>query len=159
VGGGQVPPEYVDKLYAMVARHNTPLFRVVCMTDQPEAIRPEIECLPSPTVSVPPPHNNRGWRKVSRWNDSLPGMEGDWLYLDLDVVVTGTLDGFFDYEPELLIRPTNRLISDGFLMIMPAWKKTMPEGSVQPSNTKDAGRLSGHTNEAGRGRRLLPRLG
>jgi len=99
--GDKYPAEYVDKLYGMVARHITPPFRFVCMTDRPEGIRPEVECLPCPTVPVPPPHNNRGWRKVSLWNDSLSGMEGDWLYLDLDVVVTGTLDDFFEYEPQL----------------------------------------------------------
>lgn len=99
--GDKYPAEYVDKLYGMVARHVTPPFRFVCMTDRSEGIRPEVECLPCPTVPVPPPHNNRGWRKVSLWNDSLPGMDGDWLYLDLDVVVTGTLDGFFEYAPQL----------------------------------------------------------
>ena len=59
----------------------------------------------------------------------------------------------------LLIRPTISLILDGFLVIILAWKKTMPESSTQPSSTKDAGRLSEHTNEAGRERRLLLRLG
>ncbi len=98
--GTLYPAHYVNKLYSMVARHITPPFRFVCMTNESEGIRPEVECLPCPTVPVPPPHNNRGWRKVSLWNDSLPGMEGDWLYLDLDVVVTGTLDGFFEYEPQ-----------------------------------------------------------
>ena len=58
-----------------------------------------------------------------------------------------------------LIRPTISLILDGFLVIMLAWKKTMPESSAQTSSTKDAGRLSEHTNEAGRERRLLLRLG
>ncbi len=58
-----------------------------------------------------------------------------------------------------LIRPTISLILDGFLVIILAWKKTMPESSAQPSSTKDAGRLSEHTNEAGRERRLLLRLG
>jgi hypothetical protein len=112
--GDKYPAEYVDKLYGMVARHITPPFRFVCMTDRPEGIRPEVECLPCPTVPVPPPHNNRGWRKVSLWNDSLQGMEGDWLYLDLDVVVTGTLDGFFEYEPpQLRVRRGQRVLVVG----------------------------------------------
>jgi hypothetical protein len=99
--GNKYPALYVDKLYGMVARHLTAPFRFVCLTDQPQGIRPEVECMDCPTVPIPPPHNNRGWRKVSLWNDSLPGMEGDWLYLDLDVVVTGSLDAFFEYQPEL----------------------------------------------------------
>lgn len=99
--GNKYPAQYVNKLYGMVARNLTPPFRFVCMTDHSEGIRPEVECLPCPTVPIPAPRNNQGWRKVSLWNDTLPGMQGDWLYLDLDVVVTGTLDGFFDYEPQL----------------------------------------------------------
>lgn len=99
--GNKYPALYVDKLYGMVARHLTAPFRFVCLTDQPQGIRPEVECLDCPSVPIPPPRNNQGWRKVSLWNDSLPGMEGDWLYLDLDVVVTGSLDAFFEYKPEL----------------------------------------------------------
>ncbi|HER34264.1 MAG: hypothetical protein JXJ30_00410 [Halothiobacillaceae bacterium] len=33
-------------------------------------------------------------------SERLFGLEGDWLYLDLDVVVTGSLDPFFEYHPE-----------------------------------------------------------
>lgn len=97
--GDLYPADYVNKLYGMVARHISPPFRFVCMTDRPEGVRPEVECLPCPTVQLPPPHNNRGWRKIALWKDSLPNMEGDWLFLDLDVVVTGSLDPFFAYEP------------------------------------------------------------
>jgi hypothetical protein len=92
---------YIDKLYGMVARHLASPFRFVCQIDQPQGIRPEVECLDCPRVPIPPPHNNSGWRKVSLWNYSFPGMEGDWLYLGLDVVVTGSLDAFFEYKPDL----------------------------------------------------------
>jgi hypothetical protein len=98
--GEKYPALYVNKLYGMVARHLASPFRFVCMTDRREGIRPEVECLDCPTVAIPPPHDNRGWRKVSLWNDTLPGMQGDWLYLDLDVVVTGSLDPFFEYQPQ-----------------------------------------------------------
>lgn len=99
--GDKYPADYVNKLYGMVARNITQPFRFVCMTDHLKGIRSEVECMDCPTVPIPPPHDNRGWRKVSLWNGHLPGMEGDWLYLDLDVVITGTLDGFFEYEPQL----------------------------------------------------------
>jgi hypothetical protein len=44
----------------------------------------------------------RGWRKLRLLapSEGLFGFEGDWLYLDLDVVVTGPLDEFFTYKPE-----------------------------------------------------------
>ncbi|MBF0622683.1 MAG: hypothetical protein HQL54_12220 [Magnetococcales bacterium] len=98
--GEKFPADYVNRLYGMVSRNITGPFRFVCMTDRPEGVRSEVECKPCPTVSIPEPHCNRGWRKVSLWAETLPEMTGDWLFLDLDVVITGTLDGFFTHAPE-----------------------------------------------------------
>ncbi|MHB1054080.1 MAG: hypothetical protein ACYCZT_13600 [Thiobacillus sp.] len=98
--GPLYPAEYANKLYGMVRRNIQGPIRFVCLTDDPTGVRSEIECLPCPTVSLPAPYNNTGWRKISLWAGELPGMEGDWLFLDLDVIVTGSLDDFFDFEPE-----------------------------------------------------------
>src|SRR4030042_6596875 len=98
--GPKYPAEYANKLYGMVRRNIQGPIRFLCLTDDPTGVRSEIECLPCPTVSLPAPYNNTGWRKISLWASELPGMEGDWLFLDLDVIVTGTLDDFFDFEPE-----------------------------------------------------------
>lgn len=98
--GPLYPAYYTNKLYGMVRRHTQGPLRFVCLTDDPSGIRPEVECLPCPTVALPAPYNNTGWRKISVWASELPGMEGDWLFLDLDVIVTGSLDGFFEYKPE-----------------------------------------------------------
>jgi len=98
--GPLYPADYANKLYGMVRRNTQGPIRFVCLTDDPTAVRKEIECLPCPTVSLQPPYNNTGWRKISLWASELPGMEGDWLFLDLDVIVTGSLDDFFDYAPE-----------------------------------------------------------
>ena len=98
--GDKFPADYVNKLYGMLSRNVTGPFRFVCLTDRPEGIRSEVECGSCPTVSIPEPQRNLGWRKVSLWADTLPNMTGDWLFLDLDVVITGNLDVFFSYEPE-----------------------------------------------------------
>lgn len=98
--GPKYPAEYTNKLYAMARRNIQGPIRFVCLTDNPEGIRSEVECLPCPTVNLPPPYNNTGWRKIAVWAQELPGMEGDWLFLDLDVIVTGGLDVFFDFAPE-----------------------------------------------------------
>ncbi len=98
--GPLYPAEYANKLYGMVRRNIQGPIRFVCLTDDTTGVREEIECLPCPTVSLPPPYNNTGWRKISLWASELPRMEGDWLFLDLDVVVTGSLDDFFNYAPE-----------------------------------------------------------
>ena len=38
------------------------------------------------------------FRKVTLWQYPLGDLEGDVLYLDLDIVICGDLDRFFDYE-------------------------------------------------------------
>lgn len=99
--GDKYGPQYVNKLYGMVKKNLPGDFRLVCLTDRPEGIRQEVECYPCPNVAIPEPYCNLGWRKVSLWAETLDHMEGTWLYLDLDVVVTGSLDDFFSYNPDL----------------------------------------------------------
>lgn len=92
--------EFVNKLYAMARRNTRGDLRFVCMTDDRTGIRPEVECMDCPAVKGPDHWRDTGWRKVALWAESLPGMEGDWLFLDLDVVITGSLDDFFEFMPE-----------------------------------------------------------
>jgi hypothetical protein len=95
-------PEYVNRLYAMVRRHIKGELRFVCLTDDAVGVRKEVECLPCPTVDVRADLKNTPWRKMALWetSDKLFGLSGDWLFLDLDVVVTGPLDELFEYLPE-----------------------------------------------------------
>ena len=37
--------------------------------------------------------------KISIWQYPLSNLDGDILFLDLDLVITGNLDRFFDYKP------------------------------------------------------------
>lgn len=92
--------EYVNKLYGSVKNRLQGEFRFVCLTDNPSGIRAEVECMACPTIDLPEPYCNTGWRKLTLWADKFPGMEGTWLYLDLDVVITGPLDEFFSYAPD-----------------------------------------------------------
>jgi len=94
--------EYVNRLYAMVRANSFGEIRFVCMTDNVDGIRDEVELMPCPDIALPSSHINRPWRKVSLFGDSarLFGLAGDWLFLDLDLVVTGNLDDFFEYKPE-----------------------------------------------------------
>lgn len=100
--GALYGPEYVNRLYAMVRRNLKGDLRFVCLTDNAEGIRGEVECHPCPEISIPSPHNRRGWRKLTTYgaSEQLFGLSGNWLFLDLDVVITGPLDDFFSYEPE-----------------------------------------------------------
>jgi hypothetical protein len=94
-------PEYVNRLYAMVRSRVSGPLRFVCLTDDPAGINASVECHDCPSIDLPEPQCRLGWRKLTLYRSSehLFGLEGDWLYLDLDVVVTGELDPFFSFEP------------------------------------------------------------
>ncbi|GLK75822.1 hypothetical protein GCM10008171_10760 [Methylopila jiangsuensis] len=92
--------EYVNTLYGMIARNTRRPMRLVCYTDDPAGVRPEVECHPLPPIDLPPTHMWKPWRKVSLWAKSLEGLTDRALFIDLDVVITGDMDGFFDYAPE-----------------------------------------------------------
>lgn len=94
--------EYVNRLFAMVRANLTGELRFVCLTDNAIGIRDEIECFPCDPINLPPPYNMRPWRKINLWasSEKLFGLTGNWLFLDLDVVITDNLDPFFDFRPE-----------------------------------------------------------
>ena len=43
--GTKYGPEYVNRLYAMVSRHLTLDFQMVCLTDNADGIHPNVRCL------------------------------------------------------------------------------------------------------------------
>ena len=94
-------PEYVNRLYAMVRAQTSGEIRFVCLTDNVEGLNQGIEVYPCPCLELKHPNANKGWRKLTlyRPSEQLFNLTGVWLYLDLDVVVPGSLDDFFSYEP------------------------------------------------------------
>ena len=84
----------------MVSRNTARPLRFVCFTDDTEGLRPEIETKPLPPIDLPQTHLWKAWRKISLWAAQVDDLEGDVLFLDLDLVVTGSIDGFFDFEPD-----------------------------------------------------------
>jgi hypothetical protein len=97
--GTRYGPDYVNRLHSMVQRHTERPTRLVCYTDDAGGIRSEVECFPLPHIDLPEKRRWWPWRKISLWQKDLPGLAGEVLYLDLDVVITGSLDDFFDYKP------------------------------------------------------------
>lgn len=88
---------YINRLYAMVARNISPPFTVTCFTDNAAGLVPEIQTRPLPDLPAPyMPTNTKGiWQKSRLWGEYLGGLEGVVLFLDLDVVIVGSLDPFF----------------------------------------------------------------
>lgn len=91
---------YANILYSMVSRNTQRPLRFVCFTDDSYGLRPEIEALALPPIDLPPSHQWKPWRKVSLWARDLAGLSGDVLFLDLDIVVVGSIDPFFDFRPD-----------------------------------------------------------
>jgi hypothetical protein len=101
--GTKYGPEYVNRLYAMVRRHLSGDFRFVCLTDDALGIRPEVQCLPIPPLDLPAGIPERGWTKLATFSADLHGLRGTALFLDLDMVIVGSLDAFFEHPGEFLI--------------------------------------------------------
>lgn len=101
--GSKYGPEYVNRLYAMVRRHLTGDFHMVCLTDDGQGIRSEVTCLPIPALDLPPGIPERGWTKLASFAADLHGLKGTALFLDVDVVIVGNLDVFFEQPGQFLI--------------------------------------------------------
>ncbi|MEZ2293225.1 glycosyltransferase [Variovorax sp. RCC_210] len=103
--GTKYGPEYVNRLYAMVRRNLRGDFKFVCLTDDGNGIHPEVTCLPIPPLNLQlaPGQRDGAWKKLTTFEQDLHGLRGTALFLDLDVVVVGSLDAFFEQPGEFLI--------------------------------------------------------
>lgn len=98
--GTRYPPLFVNRLYAGVKRHLCAPFRFVCATDDPSGLDPGVDAVPFP----PPPDGwTRKWphifAKLAVFKDGFAGLEGQVLFLDIDQIIAGDIDCFFDYKP------------------------------------------------------------
>lgn len=96
-------PEYANRLYAMTARNLSRPFRFVCFTDDSTGLHPNIETMPIPPITLDPPYENTPWKKMALYNAELGDLSGPTLFFDLDIVITGSLDRFFDYPGEWVV--------------------------------------------------------
>lgn len=107
--GSKYGPDYVNKLHSMVRRNLSRPFRFVCFTDDAAGIDADIETRPLPLTGIPefddrePWTRAHGWLKVTSFASDLAGLEGPTLFLDLDIVVVGPLDPFFDPPGRFLV--------------------------------------------------------
>ncbi|THK37907.1 glycosyl transferase [Ensifer sp. MPMI2T] len=96
--GTKYGPPFINRLYAMVARNITPPFTFTCFTDNRSGLRPEILCEDLPPLDVAMPVNTKGiWPKARLWGPKLGNLAGPVLFLDLDLVIVGSLDSFFEF--------------------------------------------------------------
>ncbi len=97
--GSRYGADFVNRLYNSIQRNTHRKTRLVCFTDDGTGIHPNVQIEPIPELNLPTEHAHRPWRKITMWKYPLADLKGDVLFLDLDLIITGNLDVFFDYEP------------------------------------------------------------
>jgi len=107
--GKKYGSDYVNTLYSMVSRNISLPYRFVCFTDDAEGIRDEVEVKPIPEIGFEDFDQRKpwtfahGWLKLTCFADPLYDLQGPTLFLDLDIVIVGSLDEFFEPEGEFLV--------------------------------------------------------
>ncbi|MGV7234712.1 MAG: hypothetical protein ACQ9ET_00495, partial [Nitrosomonadaceae bacterium] len=85
--GSLYDSSYVNKLYQGIKRNTSCEFQLHCFTDDPTGIDPNIT-----THTLPQEEEIHGWwHKLYLFSDSID-IEGRVLYMDLDTLITGSLD-------------------------------------------------------------------
>lgn len=90
----------VNRLYAMIRRHLSYQFQLICFTDDAVGLAPEIKALPLPQLGGDEPKRTRGkWRKLALWNSELQDdtLRGPALFIDLDSIIVRNMDSYFDF--------------------------------------------------------------
>lgn len=106
--GSKYGADYVNRLYSMVSRNIKRPYRFVCLTDDTVGLRPEVEALALPLVNIPDFDAKAAWTKAHGWLKltcfaaTVHDLSGLTLYLDIDIVITGSLDVFFEPEGEFI---------------------------------------------------------
>jgi len=90
--------DYANCLYAGVSRHLSRPFRFLCFTDDPTGLDPRIDAQPLPEIELGRMARTT-WLKLGLFQAGLARMTGPCLFLDLDVIITGSMDPFFDFMP------------------------------------------------------------
>ena len=96
-----VPPKYnmsyVETLYNSVKRNTTQSFNFYCLTTHPQEINnPNIIPIALEKDTLFESDRKRWWYKSNLFNEH--NWEGQILYLDLDIVIIGSLDKFFEWK-------------------------------------------------------------
>lgn len=101
--GNKYGPEYVNRLYQMIGRNMSREFQLTCFTDSSEGIDDEVNVQPLLPLGLPRGLPERGWNKLATLGSNIGGLRGQVVFLDLDVVITGSLDELFELPGEFYI--------------------------------------------------------
>jgi len=101
--GTLYPAEYVNVLHQACLRAITGNFRFVCLTNEADGIETGVEVFPIPDIGLDEWHYYNGaWPKLSVFLSDLYGLTGRALFIDLDTVLLGKIDAFFEAQGPLV---------------------------------------------------------
>ena len=124
--GTRYSAAYVNRLYAGVKKHLDRPFRFLCVTDDTFGLLDGIEPLPFKEMPGVPKELHLGFfTKLLLTADNFGDFSGPTLFLDIDQVITGPLDVFFDYKPG-----RNCIIHNWL-----SWRKTFLRGRPNVGNS------------------------
>ena len=97
--GPLFPPDYVNVLFNACRRAISGPFRFVCLTDDGFGLAAGIEALPIPDIGLSKEEwfTPGVWPKLALYAPRLHDITGRCLFIDLDMMVLGGLDGMFDH--------------------------------------------------------------
>jgi len=89
--------DYVNVLYNACHKNINGDFIFLCLTDDSNGLDPMIVTRPIPEIGCNRRMTQHGaWPKLSLFSQDLYGITGRGLFIDLDMVICGSLDSFFD---------------------------------------------------------------
>ncbi len=100
--GSKYDAEYVNKLFRGFKRHCSKPFRFFCFTDDPAGLDPSVEARSLI-------EDWKGWwgkASIFSREHQLPGLK---FFIDLDMVVTGSLDGLLAFQGKFALLRTDEL--------------------------------------------------
>lgn len=114
--GNKYSADDVNRLFRNAAKNASGVIRFFCLTDNASGIVPEVETilLAMDALQGKIAHaqnllrrSTGALRKIAAFNPLLvPDLTGPILCLDLDIIVTGSLDDLYDFEPGQVCMPS-----------------------------------------------------
>lgn len=96
--GTKYSHDYVNKLYNMTKRNSNVPFRFACITEDPTGLYPNIVHIPIPDYNL-----SGWWFKIWLLSKELP-INGEILFLDLDIVIVKNIDKLWQTTMPCFIR-------------------------------------------------------
>lgn len=101
--GTKYGADYVNRLASMVRRRSSVEVDVVCFTEDASGLAEGIRALPLPEKNSQGQDVQGWWNKLSLFREGIEGVGSHMLYMDVDVVLTGSIDSLLFYDSDFAI--------------------------------------------------------